>query len=427
MNICVTVNSKYMKYTYVMLQSLYENNERGSIELYVLQRDFTPEDKEAIEDISVKYDNRVHFVWMDPEQFNTMPINLIEGTTLSMEIFFRLLIPEVFPMLDKVLMLDVDIVINGSLKELYDMDLDGVCLAAAPNLCTGQQVPVSFRSWYPKSRTMWTHFNTGILLWNLKYFRENYPREYIFKQAQTKKIGTMAFEEELFNVLFGEDKILELDPLKWNYITTYEDIFRGKFRHHLEETKEELRRKHTVIHFLASNPWGTGFKNDSYRLWWEYAERTPYYHNLCKEQIARVEFGQSKEKISLEYKTTVLEKLFRLKGTGELEAIIRKRGIQYIYLYGAGVMAELFYAALCAEQAQNYVAGVYDKRKQGKFQDMSIEYPDAKSFQNIEDLHEDKEIIVLVTPSYEADEIKEELLKRMQGRLEVLTLKNLLE
>ena len=58
---------------------------------------------------------------------------------------------------------------------------------------------------------------------------------------------------------------------------------------------------------------------------------------------------------------------------------------------------------------------------------MSIEYPDAKSFQNIEDLHEDKEIIVLVTPSYEADEIKEELLKRMQGRLEVLTLKNLLE
>ena len=140
-----------------------------------------------------------------------------------------------------------------------------------------------------------------------------------------------------------------------------------------------------------------------------------------------MEFGQSKEKMSLEYKTIVLEKLCRLKGTGELEAIIRKRGIQHIYLYGAGIMAELFYTALCAEQAQDYVAGVYDKRKQGKFQGMTIEYPDIKAFQNIEARHGDGRFTVLVTPSYEADEIKEELLQRIQGQKEVLTLKDLLE
>lgn len=426
MNICVTVNSKYMKYTYVMLQSLYENNEKGSIDLYVLQRDFTAEDQTAIEDITKQFNNRVHFVRMDPKRFEEMPLYLIEGTTLSMEIFFRLLIPEALLMLDKVLMLDVDIVINGSLRELYDMDLDGFCLAAAPNLCTGQQVPVSFRSWYPKDRTQWIHFNTGVLLWNLKYFRENYAKEYIFKQARVQKIGTMAFEEELFNVLFGENKILKLDPFQWNYITTYEDILRGKFRCHLKEGKEELRKNHTIIHFLASNPWGSGFKNESYRLWWEYAEKTPYYHELCKEQIERTEFSQSKENLSLEYKALIFEKLLRLKGTGKLKEMIEKREIRYLYLYGAGVMAELFYVTLCADQAQEYIAGVYDKRKQGEFQGLPIEYPDAERFLRIERQTTDGRSIILVTPSYETDEIKEELLRSAPEQAEVLTLEELL-
>ncbi len=427
MNICVTVNAKYMRYTYVMLQALYENNERGSIDLYVLQRDFTAKDKEAIREISERFDNRAHFIWMDPKQFDGMPLKLIEGTTLSMEIFFRLLIPETLPMLDKVLMLDVDLVINGSLKELYDMDLDGVCLAAAPNLCTGQSVPDTFRSWYPKDRTNWTHFNTGVLLWNLKYLREHYPKEYIFKQAQGYKIGTIAFEEELFNVLFGEDKILKLDPFQWNYITTYEDILHGKFRCELQETEEELRQNHAVIHFLGGNPWGSGLKNESYRLWWKNAKKTPYYSELCEEQIERVEFGQSKENLSLGYKAAVFEKLLRIKGTGELRKQIAKRKLSYIYLYGAGIMAELFYNVLCAEQSQEYVVGVFDRRKQGKFQGLPIIYPQTKVFQDLTQRHPDGGSVVLVTPSYETDEIKEELRRRIQKPVEVLTLKELLE
>lgn len=427
MNICLTVNSKYMRYTYIMLQTLYENNDRGSVDLYILQRDFTEKDKEAIEDISKQFSNRVYFIWMDPKWFDDMPLNLIEGTTLSMEIFFRLLIPEVLPMLDRVLMLDVDIVINGSLKKIYNIDMDNVCLAAAPNLCTGKQVPINFRNWYPRNRTKWMHYNTGVLLWNLKYFRENYPEKYILEQAKKSKIGTMAFEEELFNILFGENEILELDPFQWNYITTYEDILRGKFRYHLEETVEELRKNHSIIHFLGSNPWGTGFKNESYRIWWEYAEKTPYYHDICKEQIEKVEFGQSNEKISLGYKVTILEKLLRIKGTGKLREIIRQGGIQHIYLYGAGVMAELFYIVLCADQVQELVEGVYDKRIQGEFQGLPIVYPDAKEIQCIGECYTDGRSIIFVTPSYETEEIKTELLRSASKQVEVLTLKDLLE
>lgn len=90
-------------------------------------------------------------------------------------------------------------------------------------------------------------------------------------------------------------------------------------------------------------------------------------------------------------------------------------------------MAELFYNVLCAEQSQEYVVGVFDRRKQGKFQGLPIIYPQTKVFQDLTQRHPDGGSVVLVTPSYETDEIKEELRRRIQKPVEVLTLKELLE
>lgn len=69
------------------------------------------------------------------------------------------------------------------------------------------------------------HYNTGILMWNLKKIRKDFPPEYIFHQAWEHPINIATFEEELFNVVFGESGILQIPAETYNYICTHERMF----------------------------------------------------------------------------------------------------------------------------------------------------------------------------------------------------------
>ena len=151
MNVCVTVNSKYEKYLFVMLQSLYENHAKGDIHLFVIQRDFTDFDKEDIRELSVEYKNKVTYIMAHPQKFDNFPVSNTGRNNLSLEIYFRLLLPEYLPReIDRVLMLDVDIVVNRELRDLYNIDFQEHYLAAAPNMCHNFLVPEGWRVWYPK-------------------------------------------------------------------------------------------------------------------------------------------------------------------------------------------------------------------------------------------------------------------------------------
>lgn len=258
MNICVAVNSKYERYLFVMLQSLYENHGNGEICLYVIQRDFTDFDKKDIAELSAQFENKVIFIKADPRKFDNFPISNTGRDNLSLEIYFRLLLPEYLPKeIDRVFMLDVDIIVTQNLKDLYDIDFQGYYFAAAPNMCHNFLVPEEWRVWYPKDRTQWTHYNTGILMWNLKKIREDYPAEYFFHQAWKYPINIATFEEELFNVVFGEDGILQIPAEIYNYICTHEKMSeRPKF--HIYADNKVLKKNCAIVHFAALNPWQGG-------------------------------------------------------------------------------------------------------------------------------------------------------------------------
>lgn len=284
MNICVTVNSKYVRYLYIMLLSLFENNSTKKIDLFVIQRDFTDQDKKIISTLAKKYHCCVTYIEVDKRLFSSMLNCMPDRENLPSEIIcFRLLIPELLPEnIERILMLDVDIVVNGSIKELYEIDFHEKCLAAAPNMCHNFIVRKEWRRWYEEDRRNWIHYNTGILLWNLNRIRQNYSRGYIFNEAWKRNIEVATFEEEVFNVLFGENDILAIEPQKWNYISTHDDSFeRPCF--HVYQSLKELKKNCRIIHFAALNPWQEGAKNKSFLLWWEYAKKTPFYYEILEK------------------------------------------------------------------------------------------------------------------------------------------------
>lgn len=132
-NIALSLNHKYMRYAYVMLTSLFEN-QPNSLKLYIyfLYSDLTKEDKLKLEDVVKSHGGEAYWLSVNVELFLS---NLPISTGWSLEIYYRLLLADILPEeIERILYLDVDIIINHSLENLFFTDLEGKLLGACADV-----------------------------------------------------------------------------------------------------------------------------------------------------------------------------------------------------------------------------------------------------------------------------------------------------
>ena len=65
MNIVSALNDRYVPYTYVMLYSLFKNNEKSDICIYLLQADLSDKSKTLLNRLAEKYGNKIYFIKME--------------------------------------------------------------------------------------------------------------------------------------------------------------------------------------------------------------------------------------------------------------------------------------------------------------------------------------------------------------------------
>ena len=113
-----------MRYTCVMLTSFFENQPKDLyIHVYLLHSDLTSEDKVQLQQVMDSYGGTLHFIQMDREMF---PEDCPVSESWSLEIYYRLALTDVLLAdVDRILYLDVDIIVNQSLVEMYFDDFEG--------------------------------------------------------------------------------------------------------------------------------------------------------------------------------------------------------------------------------------------------------------------------------------------------------------
>ena len=330
-NVIVTVNSKYMRYLYIMLVSLFENNANDAIVLYVMQKDFTQEDKSIISKLVSDYNQSIEYIDVDISIFDHFPVYKGGWKPLPIEVYFRLVLPELAPKeIAKALLLDVDIVINGSIRELWCIDLDGYVMAMAPNMSTNYTVPTGLGSFY-SGRTRVTHYNSGVSLINIEHLRNDYKKWFLLEEAAKMKLEFPTYEQEVFNILFGENLVKEFSALEWNYcVSAIGQFKKPKFR----EIKDarELKATSSIIHFAGSNPWGVALKNPLYTIWWEWASKTPYYKEILKETYLSVECELQEYRKRIHYIDYIMIDSYKRV----IKTNIERLSISKVVLFGAG-------------------------------------------------------------------------------------------
>ncbi|MBQ7948806.1 MAG: glycosyltransferase family 8 protein [Clostridia bacterium] len=255
-------DDNYLPFLSVTLQSLLENSSHDyDYQIYVLHSGVRKEFEEKIMHFS-KEGFRVEFVDVT-EPLKAISKHLHMRDYYTCTTYFRVFIAGMFPQYDKALYLDCDTVILGDISELYNYDLGDNLIAGAP--CEGVN---SFEVYREYVRTVDGlnpdyFFNAGVILMNLKAFREEKFYEQFADLLQKYKF-TLIQDEDYLNVLC-QDRVLRL-PRAWNKTPVSKDLL----------PREDLR----IVHYLMTwKPWR--YEDVPYaEYFWEYAKQTEFYDYL---------------------------------------------------------------------------------------------------------------------------------------------------
>lgn len=114
------------------------------------------------------------FLHIDKADF---PKELPTTEAWTIETYFRLLLLDVLPQeIDRLLYIDVDMIVNKPLEELYATDFEGKNFCVCPDMTMVFPFPQLHTEMFAEQiRNGFTYFNAGLMLWNVtKLRREGY-------------------------------------------------------------------------------------------------------------------------------------------------------------------------------------------------------------------------------------------------------------
>ena len=274
MDIAICINENYLMPSGVMLCSLFENNKEEQIVVHALLGKDGDKCKQPLEDLTSKYHQKILFYDMSQISMDDFPVGLhFQESFITIEAYYRLFLMNVLPRtMDKVLYLDSDIVICGSIRKLWDIDISDVAVGAVPD-CFHQDIHETNRIGYEVGLGI---FNSGVLLINLKYWREHDVMKEFVAYAKEAKDHLKYHDQDVLNYVFRHCK-KEL-PIRFNLQTIhmYYDRFRYLHFRLIDDVKEAFINP-VVIHYTGpEKPWYSNAYHPLKTYFNKYRQLTPW-------------------------------------------------------------------------------------------------------------------------------------------------------
>ena len=178
--------------------------------------------------------------------------------------YYRFFIPRLFPMYDKAVYIDSDIILRDDIGELFDIDLGDNVAGAVPERVM-KTVP-EFKKYANEALGVPynEYVNTGVIVMDLKKMRKMHFLSTIVKMISEYDADLLAPDQDYFNVILkGKIKFLSRD---WN-----------------TGPQEKLTENTKLIHYyLFKKPWH--YEDVKYReYFWDAAKGTGYYGELQRQ------------------------------------------------------------------------------------------------------------------------------------------------
>jgi lipopolysaccharide biosynthesis glycosyltransferase len=233
------------------MRSILRNGGEEHYTAYVLHSDLDPNRMNAIQQ---ELGERVscQFITVDPSIFADFP----ESKRYPKQIYYRLAAPLLLPShLDRVLYLDVDIVVINPLKELYETDFEGNYYIACTHTKEFLSKLNQARLGAPKGVP---YINTGVMVLNLSALRENLSLQDIQAYAKENTRKFILPDQDILTALYG-DKIKLADTMRYNLSDRIFGFYNADPKNNKIDV-EWVRQNSSVIHYCGKNkPWKEGY------------------------------------------------------------------------------------------------------------------------------------------------------------------------
>ena len=269
-----TIDDKFTKHCSATIASILANSAQSDkIFINVLSSDLSYQSKCNLDDLSKIKDFKLNFYNVDDELFKNYQTPSYINSSSSL---YRYLIPTIAPQYDKILYLDSDVIVKGSLSELFRTDLDENYIAGvedAHNIMAIKRLKLNSSIEEP-------YFNSGVLLINAKKWREDNLLDKLFEQ--TNKLNPKMLEQtdqDAINIVCKSKKTI-LHP-KYNLLSCFNDKF--LFTSYSKEEVDSALKSPIIVHYSGDKkPWhiNTIPLNDFYYDYHKYLNLTNYSNRL---------------------------------------------------------------------------------------------------------------------------------------------------
>lgn len=277
MNIIYASNNAYAKYLGISMLSLFDNNhDLEEINVFILAQEIDLENTNHLRAIADKYQRNVKFIDISefdkliPFEFGTSGYNPI---VLSRLFLCRFLPPDV----KRILYLDCDIIVNGSIKELETIPFKRNLVAAVPEL----HMPVDKKALIGFQKDE-TYYNAGVLLVNLELWRSA-DIESVFMDYYRSMNGQLLYNDQDIINHCCKGKILTLSHT-YNLSTNlfyFPRYFVKKLQPAYETSSKDkysqILSSPSIIHYMGDErPWIAGNHNKYRKQYEYYFKRSPW-------------------------------------------------------------------------------------------------------------------------------------------------------
>jgi lipopolysaccharide biosynthesis glycosyltransferase len=248
-----------------------------------------------------------------PEYFKE--INFFVSRHITVESYFRLLIPYLFIEYPKVLYLDGDMICRADIASLLDINLENYPLAAVRDtdvckyFCKDDAEYIkAHHVVLPNLKDPVTYFNAGLIVFNTEKFRELISLEELLKLALSRKWNV--HDQDVLNFLAGGKALLL--PYHWNFMYPDKPYKSDFLPENLLREYRDAEKNPNIIHY---KPWSRENYIPFFECFWKYAASTPFI-NIIVERM------KAKGLISYDFQEVIISNITHRRGLG-LRFILR--------------------------------------------------------------------------------------------------------
>ncbi len=290
--IVAAANDRYVPYLSVMLRSVMDfSSIQRQYNITVLHKDITRENQMTLIQMLSGTNFSIEFINVTERMRDCG--DLFVSNHIKIETYFRLLLPELLPDIEKVLYIDCDVIANTDVAELFDYDVKEYFLAGTRDADSAANYNIN--SDYHKYineivglEQPYDYLQAGIILMNLDKFRLECPTNRLLEVALER--NWRFHDQDTLNHLCHK-KIMFVD-YAWNFVYDYDESYRRSKKHivfaphYILSDYLKAKKNPKMIHFSWTNkPWfspGVHFGEK----YWMIARKSPYYTQMFLQMEA---------------------------------------------------------------------------------------------------------------------------------------------